>query len=141
LVTLTGAGGVGKTRTALHVASEMVRNRDGVWFVDLASLDDPTLVPSAIAEVFDIADEGGARRLIDRIATALRTKHLLIVLDNCEHLVAAVAVAADHLLQTCPRLQILATSREPLGVAGEEPYRMPSLPVPPEDETPSAETA
>lgn len=141
LVTLTGAGGVGKTRTALHVASEMIRNPDGVWFVDLAPLDDASLVPSAIAEVFDVADEGGARRLIERIATALKAKHLLIVLDNCEHLVSAAAQAADYLLQNCPRVQILATSREPLGVPGEEPYRMPSLPVPPEGSTPDAQSA
>jgi predicted ATPase len=141
LVTLTGAGGVGKTRTAVHVASEMLRNEDGIWFVDLAPLEDPALVPSAIAEVFDIADEGGARRLIDRIAAALKAKHVLIVLDNCEHLIDAAAEAVSYLLQTCPRVGVLATSREPLGVAGEEPYRMPSLPVPPEGEAQTAEGA
>jgi predicted ATPase len=141
LVTLTGAGGVGKTRTAVHVASEMVRNEDGIWFVDLAPLDEPALVPSAIAEVFDIADEGGTRRLIDRIAAALKPKHLLIVLDNCEHLIDGAAEAVSYLLQTCPRVAVLATSREPLGVAGEEPYRMPSLPVPPEGEAQTAEEA
>ena len=141
LVTLTGAGGVGKTRTAVHVASEMLRNEDGIWFVDLAPVEDPALVPSAIAEVFDIADEGGTRRLIDRIAAALKTKHLLIVLDNCEHLIDGAAEAVSYLLQTCPHVGVLATSREPLGVAGEEPYRMPSLPVPPEGEVQTAEQA
>jgi predicted ATPase/class 3 adenylate cyclase len=133
LVTLIGTGGIGKTRTALQVAADTQRgNGDGVWFVDLAPLDDPMLVPSAIAEVFNIADDGGTRNLIDLVAKALRSKKLLIVLDNCEHVISAAADAAERLLRACPGLRILATSREPLGVAGEEHYRMPPLAVPPE---------
>ncbi len=137
-VTLTGAGGIGKTRMALQVAADMPL-ADGVWFVDLAPLDDPLLVPNAIADVFGIADEGGARRLIARVGAALKAKWLLIVLDNCEHLISAAADAVNHLLQAGPGIRILATSREPLGVEGEEPYRMPTLPVPPEGEHLTAE--
>jgi len=141
LVTLIGAGGIGKTRQALQVAIEMPRGEDGVWFVDLAPLDDPARVPSAIAEVFNVADEGGARRLIDRVAAVLKKKQLLIVLDNCEHLISAASEAVDHLLQACPGIRVLATSREPLGIDGEEPYRMPTLPVPPESESLTAQSA
>jgi predicted ATPase/class 3 adenylate cyclase len=140
LVTLIGAGGIGKTRTALQVAADLlVGDGDGVWFVDLASLDDPMLVPSAIAEVFNVADEGGSQRLIERVGATLKAKRLLIVLDNCEHVISAAADAADRLLHVCPGIYILATSREPLGIAGEEPYRMPALPVPPEGDTMTAE--
>jgi predicted ATPase len=139
LVTLIGAGGIGKTRTALQVAAELQR-ADGIWFVDLAPLTDPMLVPSAIAEVFNVADDGGSRRLIDLVAAALKAKRLLIVLDNCEHVISAAADAVGRLLQACPGVEILATGREPLGIAGEEPYRMPTLPVPPEGEQITAES-
>ena len=140
LVTLTGAGGIGKTRTALQVAADLLQgDGDGVWFVDLAPFDDPMLVPSAIAEVFNVADEGGSQRLIERVGAALKAKRLLIVLDNCEHVISAAADAADRLLHMCPGMYILATSREPLGIAGEEPYRMPALPVPEEGERMTAE--
>jgi predicted ATPase/class 3 adenylate cyclase len=138
LVTLTGTGGIGKTRTAVQVATDMLHG-DGVWFVDLAPLDDATLVPSAIAQAFNVADEGGSRPLIDRVVAALKAKTLLIVLDNCEHVVSAAADAVDRLLHRCPNVRILATSREPLGIAGEESYRMPTLPVPPANETMTAE--
>jgi predicted ATPase/class 3 adenylate cyclase len=140
LVTMIGPGGIGKTRTALQVAADLARD-DGAWFVDLASCEDPSLVPSAVAGVFDVADEGGSIRLIDRVATALKTKKLLIVLDNCEHVVGASAEAVDRLLQACPDVRFLATSREALAIAGEEIFRMPSLPVPPEAESIAAEEA
>ncbi len=140
LVTLTGTGGIGKTRTATQVAADTLRDDgDGVWFVDLAPLDDPGLVPSAIAQAFNIADEGESRPLIDRVAAALKAKTLLIVLDNCEHVLSAAADAADRLLRVCTGLRILATSREPLGIAGEESYQMPTLAVPPDDETMTAQ--
>jgi predicted ATPase/class 3 adenylate cyclase len=140
LVTLTGAGGIGKTRTALQAAADMLTgDGDGVWFVDLASRDDAMLVPSAIAEVFNVADEGGSQRLIERVGAALKAKRLLIVLDNCEHVISAAADAAERLLHACPGMHVLATSREPLGIAGEEPYRMPALPVPPEGEAMTAD--
>ena len=132
LVTLTGAGGVGKTHVALHAATQVQAN-DGAWFVDLAPITDPALVAGAIGSVFGVADEGAARPPVERVAAALREKDALVVLDNCEHLVAAAAQAAAYLLQSCPRISILATSREPLGLETEQPYRLPSLPVPPAD--------
>lgn len=139
-MTLTGAGGIGKTRTAIQVAANMLRcDGDGVWFVDLAPLDDPALVPSTIAQVFNVADEGGSRPLIERVAVVLKAKTLLIVLDNCEHVISTAAAAADRLLHVCPGVRILATSRESLGIAGEESYRMPTLPVPPEGEKMTAQ--
>jgi len=99
LVTLTGAGGVGKTRTALQIAADLLHgDGDGVWFVNLASPDDP---PSAIAEVFNVVDEDGSRQLIDRVCAALRAKHLLIVLDNCEHVIATADDTADRLFGLC----------------------------------------
>jgi predicted ATPase len=135
IVTIVGAGGVGKTRTSLQVAANLLTGfADGVWFVDLAPLHDPVLVPSAIADVFSVADEGGPKQLIDRVIAALKTQQLLIVLDNCEHVISAAADAADRLLRACPGVRILATSREALGIVGEESYRMPTLSVPPEGE-------
>ncbi len=132
LVTLIGAGGIGKTRTALQVAADALDSYpDGVWLVELAQLADPALVASAIAQVFNIEDRGGSRPLIDDVVIALKDKHALILLDNCEHLVAAAADAAENILRRCPNIKMLATSREPLGIAGEQSYRMPSLAVPP----------
>ncbi len=139
LVTVIGHGGVGKTRAALQVAADLLAGEsDGVWFVDLSPLDDPVLVSTAIAAVFNVADEGGARHLIERVGVALRSKRLLIVLDNCEHVIWEAAEAADRLVQLCPGVRILATSREPLGIDGEQVYRMPTLAVPPPGEPLSA---
>jgi diguanylate cyclase (GGDEF)-like protein len=140
LASIVGPGGIGKTRLAVRVAEQLLEAYpDGIWFVDLAPLDDPTLVPSAIAKVFDIADEGGAQPLIERVGAVLKTKKLLVVLDNCEHVLSAASDAARELLRDCPEIRFLATSREPLGIAGEKSYRMPSLSVPPEGEDMSAE--
>jgi predicted ATPase/class 3 adenylate cyclase len=138
VVTLIGSGGIGKTRTALQVAADLAHD-DGSWFVNLASIDDPALVPSAIAAVFNIPDEGGSQRLVDRIGAALKMKTLLIVLDNCEHVIAAAAEAVDAIVQTCPDVRFLATSREPLAIGGESLYRIPLLAVPPEDDAITAE--
>lgn len=135
LVTLVGAGGVGKTRTALQVGADLLDGfGDGVWFVELAPVADPALVPSAIAQVFNIEDSHGGRPLIDNVVMALKDKRALLILDNCEHLVDAAADAANRILRRCPEVKVLATGREALGIAGEQPYRMPSLPVPPENE-------
>ncbi len=130
LLTLTGSGGVGKTRLALAVAGEAVdQYPDGVWLVELAALAEPGLVPGAVAQVLGVREEAG-RPLTTTLTDHLNQKHLLLVLDNCEHLVAACAALAGALLRACPRLHILATSREGLEVAGEQRYRVPSLPVP-----------
>ena len=127
LLTLTGAPGVGKTRLALEVAGGLVSTfPDGVWMVELAPVADPALVSQAIATVLDVREQPH-RSVPDTLADAVRARRLLLVLDNCEHLVDACAHLADGLLRTCPGLVIVATSREPLGVAGETIYRVPSL--------------
>jgi non-specific serine/threonine protein kinase len=130
LLTLTGSGGVGKTRLALAVAGELAdQYPGGVWLVELAALAEPALVPAEIAQTLGVREELG-RPLIATLTDYLREKRLLLVLDNCEHLMAACAALAGALLRACPQLHILATSREALEVAGEQHYRVPSLPVP-----------
>jgi predicted ATPase/DNA-binding CsgD family transcriptional regulator len=130
LVTLTGAGGVGKTRLALEVASDLVFDvADGVWLVELAPLFDARSVLPTIATSLGIHEEPG-QDLVDTLSAALRFRHLLLVLDNCEHLIDACAEIAHHLLSTSRRLTLLATSREPLGVTGETVWRVASLEQP-----------
>jgi predicted ATPase/class 3 adenylate cyclase len=145
LLTLTGAGGCGKTRLALQVAAELLDAPDpgadmpcpdGAWLVELAALSDPTLVPQTVASVFGVREEPH-RSLTATLADALRPRTLLLVLDNCEHLLPACAGLAETLLQHCPRLRILATSREGLRIAGETTYRVPSLSMPDRDRSPS----
>jgi predicted ATPase/DNA-binding CsgD family transcriptional regulator len=127
LVTLTGAGGVGKTRLGLEVASELGFDfPDGVFFVDLAPIVDARRVLPTISTVLGIYEEPG-RELADTLSAALRVRHLLLVLDNCEHLIDDCAKLAHHLLTTSRQLVILATSREPLNVTGETTWRVPSL--------------
>ncbi len=130
LLTLTGAGGCGKSRLALQVANgEIGRFQHGVWLVELAALADPALVPQAAASALRI-DEQTGRTLTDVLADSLRPKSLLLVLDNCEHLLAACASLIDALLRVCPGVRVVATSREALGVPGETIWRVPSLSVP-----------
>jgi predicted ATPase/class 3 adenylate cyclase len=130
LLTLTGAGGTGKTRLALQVAAEILSEyADGVWLVELASLADPGLVPQTVAAVLGVREEPG-RALTQTLAEELKRKQLLLLLDNCEHLLAAGAALAGALLTTCPNLRILATSREGLGIAGETAYPVRSLACP-----------
>jgi predicted ATPase len=130
LVTLTGAGGSGKTRLALQVAAESLDGfADGVWLVELASVSDSALVTSTVASALRVREEPG-RPLLETLVNALSDRHLLIVLDNCEHLVAPSAMLAHTLLRSCSGLCILATSREPLGVNGERVYHVPSLSLP-----------
>ena len=130
LLTLTGTGGCGKTRLALEVVKDLVGTYvDGVWLVELAGLSEPTLVPQAIAAALAVRERPNLP-LIDALVDALRTKNMLLVLDNCEHLIGAAARSADILLSGCPHLRILATSREPLAIAGETNWQVPSLALP-----------
>jgi predicted ATPase/class 3 adenylate cyclase len=129
LVTLTGPGGVGKTRLALQVAAELVEAfPDGAWFADLAPLADPALVPSAIASALGLREEGG-RPLIQALKEHLSDKRLLLLLDNLEHLLPA-APQAGELLAACPGLTILATSRAPLRLRAEREIPVPPLALP-----------
>jgi predicted ATPase/class 3 adenylate cyclase len=133
MLTLTGAGGSGKTRLALQAAAEMLGAvSDGVWFVELAPLTEPGLVPAAVAAVLGIPDPGGAQ-LADAVVEALGCQDALIVLDNCEHVIDAVAKFCDLAIRHCSKMRFLATSREPLGIDGERVYRVPSMSLPPTD--------
>jgi predicted ATPase/DNA-binding SARP family transcriptional activator/DNA-binding CsgD family transcriptional regulator len=130
LLTLTGTGGLGKTRLALEVASDLVgAYPDGVWLVELAPLSDGKLVPQAVADALGVEERPG-QSLADALVDDLRNKQVLAVLDNCEHLIEAAAQLADALFFSCPHLRILATSREALGVDGEFVWRMDPLSVP-----------
>jgi predicted ATPase/DNA-binding CsgD family transcriptional regulator len=132
LLTLTGPGGVGKTRLALQAANELQGNfPQGAWLVELAALTDPELLPQTVAAVFDLRTER-ERPALNGLMDYLRSRNLLLVLDNCEHLLTACARLATSLLKACPDLHILATSREPLGIAAERNYPVPSLPFPEE---------
>jgi predicted ATPase/class 3 adenylate cyclase len=130
LLTLTGVGGIGKTRLALRIAERLADTfRDGVWLVELAPLSDPALVPHAVATTLGVREQPGSPLQVT-LGDVLRPRRSLLVLDNCEHLVAACAALADELLRACPALTILATSREPLGTAGETVWRAPPLAAP-----------
>ena len=130
LVTLTGSGGCGKTRLSQQVAADLTKEfRDGVLWVDLARLSDASLLVNAIASALEIKEVPG-KPLLDTLQNHLSDRQLLLVLDNCEHVVAACAELIHSLLQTCLSLSILTTSREPVGVEGEIPWRVPSLKLP-----------
>ncbi len=130
LVTLCGAGGLGKTRCAIEVGAGVFDEyRDGVWFADLAPLSDPSLVANTIAAIFEVREAPG-RPVLDALVSYLRKKNLLLILDNCEHLIVEASASANSILTACPGVRILATSREALNVRGEAVYRMPSLSVP-----------
>ena len=130
LVTLTGPGGCGKTRLALKVAEEVQDSfPHGVWLTELALLSDPALVPQAVAQALGLRPDG-ARPLTDVLADYLRPRCVLLVLDNCEHLVDSCAQLAEWLLHACPELRILASSRESLNIAGEACFVVPSMATP-----------
>jgi predicted ATPase/DNA-binding CsgD family transcriptional regulator len=130
LVTLTGAGGAGKTRLGLEVAAGLLDGAgDGVWFADLAPLRDPDLVARTVADVLGVRLDRGQPAL-ELLVEAVGSRSLLLLIDNCEHLLGACAKLADGLLRSCPNLALLATSREPLGIDGEHVYRVPSMEVP-----------
>ncbi|HEV7162247.1 MAG TPA: BTAD domain-containing putative transcriptional regulator, partial [Solirubrobacteraceae bacterium] len=131
VITLTGAGGVGKTRLAVQLAASLLDGLgDGAWFVDLAPLTDATLVAAKLASVLGVPEQPG-RSLPQSLIAACRDRQLLVILDNCEHVIGEAAHVADQLVRGCPRMIILATSREPLAIEGEHLYRVPSLSVPP----------
>jgi predicted ATPase/serine/threonine protein kinase/DNA-binding NarL/FixJ family response regulator len=137
LVTLTGIGGVGKTRLALRVASNVQRDfADGVWLVELGELHDESLVVGAVAAELGVRDQS-SRPLSEILVEFLATRTLLLVLDNCEQVIDAVAGLAEVLLRACPQLRILTTSREPLGIGGESVLRVSPLAVPDPDREPS----
>ena len=139
LLTLTGAGGAGKTRLALEIARDLVGiYPDGVWIVQLASLSEGALVPQAVAGALGLQEQPG-QPFTDTLAEGLRGKELLLVVDNCEHLVEAAAELVDFLLGSCPRLKVLATSREGLGVEGEVRWPVPPLSVPDAQGPPTVE--
>jgi non-specific serine/threonine protein kinase len=140
LLTLTGTGGCGKTRLALEVAGTLLdRFRDGVWFVGLAALSEPSLVSQTVASVIDVR-EGPNRPIGDALADYVRNRQILLILDNCEHLITACAHLAEALLHAGSQLSILSTSREGLGILGETIWRVPSLSLPDPFQPVSAET-
>jgi non-specific serine/threonine protein kinase len=137
LVTLVGPGGIGKTRLSLEVAARTIYDfDDGAWFVELAPVADPSLVVDAISDAIGMRDRG-PRTTLEAVVAALRERRALVVLDNCEHVVEAAAHVVDALLRSCPRLRVLATSREALGVAGESVWLVPALTLPDPAEPPT----
>ena len=138
LLTLIGTGGIGKTRLALQTVAEVIAAyRDGAWLVELAPLADPMLVPSAVAQVLGVREAPG-KSLIETLCSQVKGRQLLLLLDNCEHLLEACAQLADALLRNAADLTIIATSREALHVAGEQTYPLSALSLP--DLTANAET-
>lgn len=130
ILTFIGPGGTGKTRLSLQVAaSQLSEFKDGVWLVELAQLSDATYIISTIASTFHLRELQGVP-LLETITDYLRGKQVLLVLDNCEHLIETCARLSDHLLHACSKLKIITSSREALGIAGETLYRVPSLSLP-----------
>jgi len=129
LLTLTGAGGVGKTRLALQVATQLLDSfTDGVWLIDLAPITNPALLLQRILDQFGLPEQPD-RSLLATLTAYLSAKHLLLILDNCEHLITICAELAEAILQHCPQVSLLATSREALNIGGELPWRVPSSPA------------
>ena len=130
LLTLIGPGGTGKTRLSLQLANDLlVSFKDGVWFIELAPLTEPSLVLQTIASVFGVREQPGMP-MQELVLNYLRNKYLLLLLDNCEHLIETCAQLADQFLHNSPNLKIIASSREALGINGETIYRVPSLTLP-----------
>jgi predicted ATPase/class 3 adenylate cyclase len=135
VVTLVGSGGVGKTRVSLHVAAQVLEEyRDGVWFVELASLSQGAFIPEAIASALGLRLSSSVDP-VTSLTAALRPLRLLLVLDNCEHVVEDAAKVAAAIVRECRNVRVLATSRQGLAISGEAIYRMPSLPFPSPAET------
>ncbi|MEO7819334.1 MAG: adenylate/guanylate cyclase domain-containing protein, partial [Actinomycetota bacterium] len=157
LVSLTGPGGVGKTRLGLQVAAELLdQHADGAWMVDLSAISDPSWIPNAVAVSVgmrqggpsaSVADDegsggetGAGRTIVEQLVDHLRVNETLLLFDNCEHLVSGVSDVAEALLRGCPKVRILATTRERLDVPGEVTWAVPTLSVPDLTETPPADT-
>ena len=139
MLTLIGPGGTGKTRLSIRAARDVINEYpDGVWLIDLAPVLDPTLVPRTTAITIGLREEP-QRPVIDMLCDYLSAKKMMIILDNCEHLVDACAQMSEQILRTATDVRILASSREALGVAGEVTYRVPSLALPDKDHLPSLE--
>jgi predicted ATPase/class 3 adenylate cyclase len=139
LVTLTGSGGTGKTRLSLQVAAELVEQYpDGVWFIELAPLTDPALIPQTMLSVLGVSEQQG-KSALQSLTDHIHEKKLLFILDNCEHLIEACAKVADSLLSDSQALKILASSREALGVKGEMAWHVPSLSMPDMKQLPTIE--
>jgi predicted ATPase len=138
-LTLTGAGGSGKTRIALQVATDLVEDfAHGVWWVELAALSDPLLVPQVVASGVGISERAGCT-VTEAISEALRPRHLLLVLDNCEHLLAASIQLIETLLHTCPQVHVLVTRGEALAITGETTWPVLPLRVPDTNQSPPVE--
>lgn len=130
LLTITGSGGVGKTRLAMQAAADLIdRYADGVWFADLAPIADPELVSSVVAKAIGMPQADG-RRVDVAVPQWLKSKQLLLILDNCEHVIDTVAVLVAEMLGMAPQVRIVATSRQALSIGGERVYRVPSLALP-----------
>ena len=130
LVTLVGSGGIGKTRTSLQVAANLLdRSRDGVWFIELAPLTNGEFIPSATAQALGIALPPDGDPIVN-LGHALKAKAALLIFDNCEHLVESAARLISKILRDCPEVKVLASSRQGLGIEGEQTYRMPPLETP-----------
>ncbi len=141
LVTLTGSGGSGKTRLALQAAVELLDSAlDGVWFAELAAVTDGDQVPGAVAAALGLPDHSGPGVLAS-VLEVLSAEDVVIVLDNCEHVIDAAARFCEQVIRYCPRVRFLATSREPLGIEGERVYRVPSMSLPPRDAISAADLA
>jgi len=141
VVTIVGTGGVGKTRAALQIGADLLDGSgDGVWFVDFAPLGGAEYVVPEIALVLNVQPQHG-RSLLDQVRLYLRSKRLLLILDNCEHVVTEASRAVAAILKDCSQVKVIATSREGLNIHGEQVYRMPSLSLPSLEEQPSAEEA
>jgi len=138
LVTIVGAGGIGKTRTAIQLLPDPAL--EGVWFVELAPLTDPALVAGSVAGALGVAEQAD-RPVLDSLVQAVKARRMLVILDNCEHVVEEAARVAETLLRACPEVRLLATSREPLRVGGERVYRLPPLAVPPKSVSLGADEA
>jgi predicted ATPase len=141
LVTLTGSGGSGKTRLALQAAAELLDSAlDGVWLAELAAVSEPENVPGAVAAALALPDHSGPG-LLGSILEVLTGQDAVIVLDNCEHVIEAAARFCEQVIRYCPRIRILVTSREPLGLEGERVYRVPSMSLPPREAISAADLA